>query len=78
MPARDQTLLLLQQRAGWVSDADLANWVEYSSLAMFRSRILEALHKARYIEYDREAGRAKLSPKGSSDVETRILKSRSL
>ena len=76
MSARDQALLLLHQRPGWVKDTHLAAWVEYSSVAMFRSRILEPLHRDRYLEYDREAGQAKLSPKGSKDVEERILQSR--
>jgi hypothetical protein len=76
MPARDQCLLLLHQRAGWISDTDLATWIEYSSAAMFRSRVLEPLHKERYLEYDRKAGQARLSPKGSKEVETRVLKSR--
>ncbi len=76
MPARDQALLLLHQRPGWVPDADLASWIEYKSVAMFRSRILEPLHRDRYLEYDRKSGQAKLSPKGSKDVEERILRSR--
>jgi hypothetical protein len=71
----DQTLLLLHQSIGWVSDKDLMNWVEYSSLAMFRKRVLGPLHSSRLIEFDTKAGRAHLSPLGIEDVEKRLLAS---
>jgi hypothetical protein len=74
--ARDQSLLLLHQRPGWVNEKDLSSWVEYSSVAMFRSRVLDLLHGERLIEYDKKSGQAKISPKGTKDVEERILKSR--
>lgn len=76
MSAKDQTLLLLHQRLGWTSDKDLAASIEYSSTAMFRSRVLDPLHGDRFLEFDREAGRARISPKGSRDVEERLLRSR--
>jgi hypothetical protein len=78
MSAKDQTLLLLYQRAGWERVSDLVTWVEYSSASQFQSRILDVLHRDRYIEYDRAAARARISPKGSNDVEERILHSRGL
>jgi hypothetical protein len=78
MPARDQALLLLHQRPGWVSEKDLTACVEYKSQAMFRSRILDPLHSGRLIEYDKTSGQAKISPRGTKDVEERILKSRKL
>ena len=53
MPTKDQALLLLHQMPAWVSEGDVGSWVEYSSASMFRSRVLEPLHKARLIEYDR-------------------------
>jgi hypothetical protein len=77
MTARDQALLLLHQRPGWVSDKELASSIEYSSVAMFRSRVLEPLHRDRFLEFDRKAGQARLSPVGRGDVEDRLLKSRS-
>ena len=76
MPARDQALLLLYQKPGWVNEKDLASWVEYSSLAMFRTRVLRALHTARFIEHDNGSGTARISPKGAREVEERVLKSR--
>ena len=76
MPARDQVLLLLYQKPGSVSEKDLASWVEYSSLAMFRTRVLRPLHTARLIEHDNASGTARISPKGAKEVEERVLKSR--
>lgn len=78
MSAREQALLLLYQKPGWVNEKDLANWVEYSSLAMFRTRVLRPLHTARFIEHDNCSGTVKISPKGAREVEERILKSRNL
>jgi hypothetical protein len=76
MSARDQALLLLHQRPAWVHEKELAAWVEYSSVAMFRARVLEPLHRDRFLEYDRSTGQAHLSPKGRNDVEERLLRSR--
>jgi hypothetical protein len=76
MQARDQVLLLLYQKPGWVSEKDLASWVEYSSLGMFRTRVLRPLHTARFIEHDNHSGTARISPKGAREVEERVLRSR--
>jgi hypothetical protein len=69
----DQTLLLLHQALGWVPDADLLASVEYSTMSNFRKNILLKLHKARLLEYDQKAARARISPKGSEQVEKEIL-----
>jgi hypothetical protein len=76
MPAKDQALLLLHQRPGWLSDKSLAASIEYSSVAMFRTRVLAPLHADRRLEYNRDTGEARISPKGSRDVEERLLKTR--
>lgn len=76
MSARDQVLLLLYQKPGWVSDKELVDSVEYSSLAMFRTRVLRSLHDKRFIEFDKQSGNSKISPKGGRHVEGLILKSR--
>jgi hypothetical protein len=68
-----QTLLILHQSVGWVAEADLVKSVEYSNPAMFRSNVLQRAHKARLIEYDKEAKRARISPKGSAHVEKDIV-----
>lgn len=77
MPARDQVLLLLHQRPGWISEKELASCVEYKSITLFRSRVLAKLHAERLIEYARPSAQARISPKGTMDVEERILRTRS-
>lgn len=76
MSKRDQTLLLLHGKISWALCQDLCKWVEYSSISMFRRRILKPLHDERLIEYDKNKDRARISPTGVRDVESRILKSR--
>lgn len=76
MNKADQSLLLLYSKPAWVSEKDLVQWVEYSTLSMFRKHILIPSHDARLMEYDQSQGRVRISPLGSADVETRILKTR--
>ena len=73
MSTSDQALLLLHATPGWVSERELAGWVDYSSVSMFRTRVLEPLHKARLIEYDRAKARAHISPLGSKGVEEKLV-----
>ncbi|MEK7650395.1 MAG: hypothetical protein AAB364_00805 [Patescibacteria group bacterium] len=78
-PAMDkgnQVLVLLRLEPSWVAENDLLVWVEYSTLAMFRTRILRPFHKSRLVEYDEALGRIRISPLGVKDVEERILKNR--
>jgi len=77
MKSADQTLLLLHAQRSWVPEEDLLKSTEYSNAAVFRDKVLGTLHRARLIEYDAEGRRAHISPKGSEEVETRILKTRS-
>jgi|SRR5579872_351974 len=70
---KDQVLLLLHHSASWVSTVDLFKWVEYSNSSMFRSHVLQPLHKSRLIEHDLVRGRARISPSGSLRVETELL-----
>ncbi|MGB8278630.1 MAG: hypothetical protein WCF20_11960 [Methylovirgula sp.] len=76
MSTQDQTLLLLHASPGWVSDKILSDSVEYSGVSMFRTRVLEPLHKKRLIEFDRSNSRAHISPQGSKFVSDKILKPR--
>jgi hypothetical protein len=71
--ATDQTLLLLHQALGWVSEADLVKSIEYSNASIYRSNVLSRLHKARKIEHDKAGQRAHISPTGSEYVETKII-----
>jgi hypothetical protein len=73
---KDQALLLLYSD---VSEAvlveDLFEWVEYSRLDHFRQRVLAPLHRARLVEWDRDAKTVQISPTGARTVEDGILQS---
>lgn len=73
MPKADQALVLLYQTTSWISEEDLVRWVEYSTLSMFRTRVLEPLHEERLIEYDKKQRRIKISPIGLKRVENKLL-----
>ena len=73
MSAADQTLILLHQGLAWVEEGNLLASVEYSSAGMYRKRVLEKLHKARMIEFDKAGARARISPKGSAYVEVAVI-----
>lgn len=71
----DQVLLLLYSESGWTDIETLRNWVEYANRTSFKSKILSPLHKTRLIEYSKADGLARITPKGSSEVETRLAPS---
>ncbi|WP_156949063.1 hypothetical protein [Bradyrhizobium sp. WSM1417] len=73
LKASDQTLVLLYQSTSWASVDNLVKSVEYSGAAMFRTRVLDPLHKSRHIEHDSKNARARISPLGSKYVEEKIL-----
>ena len=71
---KDQTLLLLYSSAdSAVLVEDLFEWVEYSNLSVFKSRVVQDLHKKRFVEFDRETNAVFISPIGSKYVEENIL-----
>lgn len=76
MKKGDQVLLLLYSKPAWVSEKELVEWVEYSSMSMFRKSVLKPSHDARLLEYDRSQGRVRITPRGCEDAESRILKTR--
>ncbi len=76
LSAKDQTLVLLYQGLAWVPESELLASVEYSNPTMYRSKILKPMHKERLIEYDAAAKQARISSKGSAQVEAKILASR--
>jgi hypothetical protein len=73
MSATDQTLLLLHQSLSWADETSLFSSVESSTPSNYRTNVLEKLHKARLIEYDKAQKRARISPKGSGHVEKEIV-----
>jgi hypothetical protein len=74
MRKEDQTLILLYSEPTWVEEASVMSWVQYSSLPMFRRRILQPLHNAKLIEYDVKLRRACINPRGAKLVEDELLK----
>jgi hypothetical protein len=76
LTAKDQTLILLYSSTDTsVFIEDLFNWVEYSSLSMYKTKVLAPLHKERFVEFDRDNEVVVLSPLGSQYVEDRLLQS---
>lgn len=73
LPTPNQVLLLLYSTAGWVGAKDLQRWVDYQNASRFKDTILTPLHDHRSIEFDREKGCARLTPRGASIVEQQIL-----
>lgn len=76
MGKSDQALLLLYSKPSWVAESQLVQWVEYSNSTLFRNKILKPLHRARFVEYEEQKKRLRISPLGVHDVEVRILKTR--
>src|SRR6478609_1880751 len=53
---KQHLMLLLYTVAGKVADTDVARWMEHSSVAILRRDVIVPCHKARLLEYDRQAG----------------------
>lgn len=70
----EKTLLLLHTRAGWVSDNELFQSVEYSRLSDYQSKVLRVLHDRRLIEYDSKSGKVHLTPLGAKSAEALLPK----
>ncbi|HYE33508.1 MAG TPA: hypothetical protein VEH27_18955 [Methylomirabilota bacterium] len=73
MKASDQVLVLCYSSADPLSDNELKQSVEYSTLTAFRKNILKPLHKNRLIEFDSSLKTVAITPRGSADVEKRLL-----
>jgi hypothetical protein len=73
LPLADKSLLLLYAEPGALSEKDLARYLEQDRLANY-GRILDRLHKARMVEWNKTTGMVTLSPLGREDVEDRLLK----
>jgi len=74
LTASDKALVLLySSRETAVLVEDLCDWIEYSNLSVFKTKVLKILHKKRMIEYDKEIDAVFLSPTGAQHVEDSIL-----
>jgi hypothetical protein len=72
----EKTLLLLYNELDNTANLkDLFKWTEYSSLSMFKSKIIHALHKDKLIEFDNNTLNITISPKGIQHIETLLTKS---
>lgn len=71
----EETLVLLYSVSS-ATEQDLCEWVEYSSLSMYRTRIIVPGHKQRLWEYNTETGLLTLSSLGSARAEEILTKLR--
>lgn len=74
MSKADQTLLLLYSENGWVQANVLCGWVEYSTLATYKSNVLKALHRKRLVEYQPAQAQVRITPAGIRSVEVELLR----
>ncbi|GAB5504839.1 MAG: hypothetical protein Rhirs2KO_00020 [Rhizobiaceae bacterium] len=75
LSAKQKVLLLSHQSTdGAILVEDLCDWIEYSNMAVFKSKVLTPLHKERLIEYDKDALTVTISPLGVKAIEETILK----
>jgi hypothetical protein len=71
---RDQALLLLYGEIDYaVPCEDLVEWTEHPRRTNFNRDVLDKLHRARLIEWDRDTDMAILSPTGIREVEAEVL-----
>ncbi len=74
LAAKDEAMLLLYSSAdSSVFIGDLFDWVEYSNLGVFKSKVITPMHKTRLLEFDKETESVTLSPKGVAYIEDNLL-----
>jgi hypothetical protein len=71
---KDTTMILLHAVSGPVQESDLFTWTEHSNATAYRRDILVKLHKARLLEYNRDAGTIELSPRGVEYAESLLVR----
>ncbi|MGE0635937.1 MAG: hypothetical protein AB7G44_06895 [Bacteroidia bacterium] len=72
----EKTLLLLYNELDNSANLkDLFSWIEYSSLSMFKSKVIQNLHKDKLVELDSKTLNVTISPKGIQSIETLLTKS---
>jgi len=75
MTWKDQTLVLLLTEPGEVKEADLFRWLEHPRLPGLRQKVLNPLHEARLIEYDKRDRTVRLLPPGVTAAEEVVANS---
>lgn len=74
LTSREQVLLLLYaSRDSGVLLEDLCDWTEYANRGRFKSKIIQTLHKDRFLEFDKDTESVFLSPKGVNLVEEKLI-----
>lgn len=72
---REKTLLLLYNEIdNKATLKKLFEWTEYSSLSMYKTRVISPLHKAKLIEFDENTTNVIISPKGIIEAEYTLNK----
>lgn len=69
---KEKTLVILYKVNDWIQESDLVDWVEHTNASIYRRDVLRKLHKEKFIEYDEENKKAKISPLGVREVEREI------
>ena len=72
LPMRDRVLVLLDSTPRPILDTDLRTWTTYSSLSVFRQKVLASLDSENLVHYDRHTGLVHLSPLGTAHVEDKL------
>jgi hypothetical protein len=67
--AGDKVMILLYAEGKPVTVAQLQIWVEYKNGTDFRRRVIKALHKKAWIQYDEKAAKVQILPPGQAYVE---------
>lgn len=67
--AGDKVMILLYAEAKPVTVAQLQTWVEYKNGTDFKRKVIKALHKKAWVQYDEKASTVQILPPGQSHVE---------
>ncbi|PPJ47405.1 hypothetical protein C0075_17785 [Rhizobium sp. KAs_5_22] len=67
--AGDKVMILLYAEGKPVAVAQLQAWVEYKNGTDFKRKVIKALHKKAWVQYDEKAGVVQILPPGQAHVE---------
>ena len=70
---KDQCLVLLHASVGGLTVTQIMQAVEHKNKSNFVRDVITKLHNDRFINFNKDSGTCKISPKGISFVETEIL-----
>lgn len=67
--AGDKVMILLYAEGKPVAVSQLQTWVEYKNATDFKRKVIKALHKKAWVQYDEKAGTVQILPPGQAHVE---------